>query len=210
MSLSNREMLLGWAVGLLILFGLSFWFLAPKVRIWKEIRASRKQVAERMALSERLLQSQDQWTRRLDALKTKLTKYAADKDATADYLKIMERVAKDNNLNLVQRRPQKEKRHGDLYEMAIDCTWDGNLEALIRFLYALERENVTMNIEDLSVSLEPGGKGLMKGNFTLICVYARDGAPPPAPGEKKEPAGPGGAPPDGRPARPGPGQPRPS
>jgi len=206
MSFSNREVLLSWAVGMLILVGLSYWFIAPKVRIWKEIKESRKQVVERIALSERLLQAQNQWTRRLDALKTKLTKYAADKDATADYLKIMERVAKDSNLNLVQRRPQKEKRHGDLYELAIDCTWEGNLEGLVRFLYALERENVTMDVEDLTVSLVPGGKSQMKGNFALICVYSRDGDP--AAGEKKEPALPGGGLPVKNTARPGPGQPR--
>jgi hypothetical protein len=141
-------------------------------------------VAERIALSERLLQSQSQWVQRLDTLKTKLTKYEAGKDVTADYLKILERVAKDNGVNLVQRQPQKEKRHGDLYEFTIDCTWEGTLEGLVKFLYALEQENVTMNIEDLTVSLAPGGKGQMKGGFALKCVYTRTGEPEPAPQDK--------------------------
>lgn len=203
MSISNREILLSWFVGLLILASASYWFIAPRVRIWQEIKESRKQVAERIALSNRLLQSQGQWTKRIDALKTKLTKYAADKDATADYLKVMERVAKESGLNLVQRRPQKEKQHGDLYELAIDCTWEGTLEALVRFLFALERENVTMDVEDLTVSLMPGGKGQVKGNFVLICVYVREGAPPAA-GKKEPPAPLGGK----NLLRPGPGQPR--
>lgn len=185
MRLSGREAVLSWVVGMLILFSLSYWFAAPKVRIWKEIVENQKLLADRIALSERLFQSQDQWVRRLDALKTKLSKYAAEKDVTADYLKILERVAKDTNVNLVQRRPQKEKRHGDLYELAIDCTWEGNLEGLVRFLYALEQENVTMDVEDLTVSLVPGGKGQMKGNFTLMCIYCRSGEEPaPAPPEK--------------------------
>jgi len=185
MKVTNREAVLGWVVGLLVLVSLSYWFGAPKVRIWKEIVESQKQLANRITLSERLIQQQGQLTVRLDALKTKLSKYAAEKDVTSDYLKILERVAKDSNVNLVQRRPQKEKRHGDLYELAIDCTWEGNLEGLVRFLYALEQENVTMDVEELTVSVMPGGKVQMKGNFALMCVYSRSGVPPaPAAPEK--------------------------
>ena len=176
MNLTSREAVLSWSVGILILFSLSFWFGAPKARIWKETVENQQQLRDRIALAERLIQQQGEWTRRLDALKTKLSKYDPGKDVTADYLKILERVAKDTCVNLVQRRPQKEKQHSDLYELAINCTWNGNLEGLVRFLYALEQENVTMDVEDLSVSLAPGGKIRMKGNFLLVCIYSRTGA----------------------------------
>ncbi|MBU4200207.1 MAG: hypothetical protein KKG09_07505 [Verrucomicrobia bacterium] len=179
MSFTSRESVLSWIVGILILLSLSYWFGAPKARIWKETVENQKQLADRIALAERLIQQQGEWTLRLDALKTKLSKYDAGKDVTADYLKILERVAKDTSVNLVQRRPQKEKQHGDLYELAIDCTWEGNLEGLVRFLYALEQENVTMDVEDITVSLVSGGKGQMKGNFTLMCIYSRSGEPAP-------------------------------
>lgn len=175
MKFTGREAVLSWIVGMLVLFSFSYWFAAPKVRIWTENAENRKQLTDRIALAERLIQQRDPWRRRLDALKTKVSKYAADQDVTADYLKTLERVAKNNNLNLVQRRPQKEKRHGDLYELAIDCTWEGDLEGLVRFLYALEQENVTMDLDKLTISLIRGGQGRMKGNFTLICIYARNG-----------------------------------
>jgi hypothetical protein len=184
MRLSSREILLSWSVGLLILLGLSYWFCAPKVRIWMENASNRKQMAESAALQEKIIQTREQWAGRQAALMTKLAKYAADQDVTADYLKIMERVAKDSNLSLTRRQPQKEKRHGEMYELAIDCSWEGNLEGLIRFLFALEQEKNAMDIEDLTVSLQPGGKGQMKGNFTINCVYARSGQPPPGPKEK--------------------------
>jgi len=174
MKFTSREAVLSWIVGMLILFSFSYWFGAPKVRIWKEIVENQKQLTDRIALAERLIQQRDPWRRRLDALKTKVSKYAADKDVTADYLKTLERVAQDNNLNLVQRRPQKEKRRGDFYELAIDCSWEGDLEELVRFLYALEQENVTMDMDELTISLIRGGKGRMKGNFTLMCIYARN------------------------------------
>ena len=174
MKFTSREAVLSWIVGMLVLFSFSYWFGAPKVRIWKEIVENQKQLTDRIALAERLIQQRDPWRRRLEALKTKVSKYAAAKDVTADYLKTLERVAKDNNLTLVQRRPQKEKRHGDFYELAIDCSWEGDLEGLVRFLYALEQESVTMDMDKLTIALIRGGKGRMKGNFTLMCIYARN------------------------------------
>ncbi|MBU4365749.1 MAG: hypothetical protein KKF10_01295, partial [Verrucomicrobia bacterium] len=38
----------------------------------------------------------------------------------------------------------------------------------------LEQENVTMDMENLSVSLVAGGKEQLKGNFTLMCIYTRE------------------------------------
>ena len=184
MRLSSREAVLSWVVSLLVLLSLTYWYIAPKVRIWAENVESRKQMVDRIALTERLLQSQEQWVLRLDTLKTKLVKYAAEQDVTADYLKILERVAKDNNVNLGRRQPQKEKRHGDLYELAINCTWEGDLNALVRFLFALEQESVAVDIEDLTVSMMPGGKNQMRGNFTLMCIYSRSGS---ASSEEKSP-----------------------
>ncbi len=179
MKLSSREAVLGWAVGILVLASLTYWFAAPRARIWMENRERRRQVAERIVLQQALLASREEWVGRLEALKTRLARYEAAQDVTADYLKILERIAGENRLRLVRRQPQKEKRHGDLYERAIDCTWEGSLDALVRFLFALGKESVAMDIEDLTVSMIPGGKNELKGNFTLMCVYSRAGGPPP-------------------------------
>ncbi len=178
MRLSSREATLSWMVGLLILIGLTYWFIAPKIRIWMESVERRKQMLDRIVLMEHQVESQGQWEERLNTVKTRLAKYSVGQDVTADYLKILERVAQDNQVNLGRRQPQKEKRHGDLYELAIDCSWEGDLETLIRFLFALEQESVTMDVEELTISMMPGGKNQLKGNFTVMCIYSRDGNPP--------------------------------
>ena len=103
---------------------------------------------------------------------------------TADDLKILEPVAKDNNFSLVKRKPKKEKHHGNLYELAIDCTWKGDLDALVRFLYALDQENVTMDVERITVTLVAGDKEQLKGNFTLMCIYTRSTEEPSSSGNK--------------------------
>lgn len=181
MKLSSREAGLGITTGMLLLFGLTFLVVVPKIKVWQERIETQKVQARRIEVSVRLVGDRALWDKRMADLRTRLSRYPAAMDVTADYLKILGRVAKDNNITLVQIKPQKEKRQGDCYEMPIDCTWEGNLNNLVRFLYALDQENVTMDMEDLSVSLVAGGKGWLKGNFTLMCIYTRDGGGSPAP-----------------------------
>ena len=178
MKLSSREAGLAMATGALVLFGLTFLVGAPKIKVWQERIETQKAQARRIEVAERLVGDRARWDKRLADLRTRLSRYPAAMDVTADYLKILERVAKDNNMTLVQRKPQKEKRQGDCYEMPIDCTWEGDLNGLAHFLFALEQENVTMDMEDLSVSLVAGGKERLKGNFTLMCIYTREGGGP--------------------------------
>jgi len=182
-------MTLGWMAGVVILLTLSFLFCAPKITVWKEVGNKRKAVAARIELAEHLTAQREQWNKKLQDVAQKLTKYPPDQDVVADYLRILEDVAKKNGINLSQRQPQKEKKHNDLYELAIDCPWDADLEALVRFLFDLEQQKVTMDIDDLNVSLVAGGKGKLKGKFALICLYTRTGAP--AAEQKKESRPPG-------------------
>jgi len=180
-KLSSRELGLGIATGLLLLFGLTFLVIVPKIKVWRERIDTQKTQARRIEVLERLVGDRALWDKRMADLRTRLSRYPSAMDVTADYLKILERVAKENNVTLVQRKPQKEKRQGDCYEMPIDCTWEGDLNGLVRFLYALDQESVTMDMEDLSISLVAGGKGRLKGNFTLMCIYTREGGGSPAP-----------------------------
>ncbi|MFA5042517.1 MAG: hypothetical protein WC381_07175 [Kiritimatiellia bacterium] len=191
MKLSSREAGLAIAAAALVLFGLTFLVVAPKIKVWRERIETQNAQVRRIEVLQRLVEDRPRWDKRLADLRARLSSYPAAVDVTADYLKILERVANDNSITLVQRRPQKEKRQGDCYEMPIDCTWEGDLNGLVHFLYALEQENVTMDMEDLSVSLVAGGKGKLKGNFTLMCIYARERSGPPAPATNVPPSKPG-------------------
>lgn len=178
MKLSARETGLAVGTGVLLLLGLTYLVGVPRVKVWQDRIETSKAQAGRIEILERLVNDQARWDQRLAEVRARLSRYPAATDVTADYLKILERVAKENSITLNQRKPQKEKRQGDCYEMPIDCTWEGDLKGLVRFLYALDREQVTMDMEELSVSLVSGGKGKLKGNFTLMSIYTREGESP--------------------------------
>jgi len=163
--------------GFVILIALSLLICSPKIKVWKELTDQREAVARRIEVAEHLIAQRDQWDKRLQDVALKLTKYPADQDVIADYLKILETIVKENGVTLSKRQPQKEKKHNELYELAVDCTWEADLGSLIHFLHALEQQKVTMDIDDLSVSLVAGGKGRLKGNFALICLYTRKSNP---------------------------------
>lgn len=186
MKITSRELVLGWATIAIILAAGSYWFIAPKIKDAKEI-SSRQETARRdIELSRRLLAQKPDWERRMEQLKLKLKTYSLEKDVSADYMKLLESLAKESELALLQRRPEKEKKQGDLYGFAVDCTWEGTLEALVRFLYALDRQDVSMDLDHLSVSPVSGGKGKLKGNFSMKCAYCREASaePSPNPGER--------------------------
>lgn len=179
--------MLGWVAGFTILVAATFWICLPKIKVWKELSAKREAVSRRIEMAEHLVAQRAEWEKRLREVALKLTKYPEDQDVTADYLKIIETIVKENNVTLSKRQPQKEKKHNELYELAIDCTWESDLGSLIHFFYALEQQKVTMDIDDLNVSLVAGGKGRLKGNFALICLYTRQGgavSPVAAPAKK--------------------------
>lgn len=175
MKVTPREMVLFWGVALTALLAISFWFCAPKVKMWQECNKERESKRQRIKLAEYRVSQRGACEKKLQEIAQKLTKYPADQDVTADYLKILENIVRENNVTLSQRRPQKEKKQKDLYEFAIDCTWEADLGSMVHFLYALEQQKVTMDMGDLNMSLQEGGKGKLNGSFSLICLYTRTG-----------------------------------
>ncbi|MBI3985583.1 MAG: hypothetical protein HY343_01570 [Lentisphaerae bacterium] len=212
MKLSSRELLLGWVSGVVILLGLTYWVVEPRVKTWKELSDKQGALEQQIKLLELSIAQKPDWDSRMEKLRAKLLSYPMHRDVTADYLKILEQVSKDSALSLIQRRPDKEKKQqGNLYDLAIECTWEGDLSAIVNFLYALGQQTATMDIDELTISVVPGGKGKMKGNFVLKCAYIRQesGAVPPGTDGTNAPAPPKPAGPTGflKPADPLPANP---
>ena len=190
MKISSRELLLGWLTLIVLALGLTYWFLQPRLREWSELGKQRKLLSARHELAKRFLDQKPGLDERMESLRRKVPSYSKDKDVTSDYLKIIEQLAKDNGLALIQRRPDREKppKQGRLFELAIDCTWEGELSSLLRFLVALEaQEHLVMDVRDLTISPIPGKKGRLKGSFALLCMYTRSSEAS-APAAKPAPA----------------------
>jgi Tfp pilus assembly protein PilO len=173
MRLSTRELSLAWVTTVVIVVGLTYWFGRTKAQGWRSAGQAREALAIRKRTAEHLLKDQDQVNARLEVLRKQLPQYPASKDVTAEILMTIERTAQQHGLILLRRVPEKEKSVGDLYEVAIDCSWEGELDAITHFLYALQVQGAILDVSQLTMSPGQGGPGRLKGTFTANYAYTR-------------------------------------
>ncbi|OGV47473.1 MAG: hypothetical protein A2X46_14215 [Lentisphaerae bacterium GWF2_57_35] len=176
MKVSNREIYLGWATLVAVLLAGTYWLGEAKLKEWDEFSTARQALNVRLQEAEVWANRQGVVDKSLDAIRQQLPRYPVGQDVTAELLKTLERTAQSHNLTLLRREPDKEKSVGDLYEVAINCSWEGELDALVHFLYALQVQGAMLDIRQLTITPGQGGPGRLKGNFTVDCAYSRESA----------------------------------
>jgi len=178
MKLSARELILAWITGLVVLvLPTWFFFAAPRLEETRERLDRQETTRADLEQEGRLAEQAAVWQARLESTLTNLVVYPAQKDVTADLLIKVEGLATTVGLVLTRREPQKEKRHGDIGSLDIKCNWEGSLESLVRFLFALQQDHGRLDVGQLYVKSE--SRGVLKGTFTINCSYVR--RPPDAP-----------------------------
>lgn len=175
MKLSPREGLLMWITGLVVLYGGTYFVCAPQLKTWAELRRQREETERKIGLAERLVAQGPAWEKRLEGLRTKLPQYPPDKDVTADLLIKLEQLASRNGLTLLSRDVEKETQQGAMYELAVNCKWEGKLEALVHFLFDLQNEDAILDASQLTIA--PNEKKFPRGSLTVYCSYSRTALP---------------------------------
>jgi len=183
MILNPREQFLAWLTGMVVLFLATWRFYAqPRFDRLSALAEAREKVEAALRRERLVLQREQQVREQFQAAYQDLATFPEAMDVTADMLIKVEGLANSNQLVLTRREPQKERRQGDIATLDIKCNWDGTLESLVRFLYALGQDHAMLDISELYIRAE--GKGVLKGTFTINCSYIRKRAaetpsPPP-------------------------------
>lgn len=186
MKISSREMVLLWVTGVVALGGVSYMLVDPQLQEWKLLEGKKAELSRQLDNQKRLIAQAPVWDTKLAQQKKKLPTHPQGKDVTTDLQILIERLAKANSVNLISRDAEKETLRGNMYEVAVNCKWEGNLASLTRFLFDLQKEDVILDVSQLTVS--PNEKKVLRGGFTVYCSYSR--ASPAGGGEKKiEPKG---------------------
>jgi len=171
MKISPREIVLVWITGVVALGGLTFFLVDPQIKEWKVLAEKKESLQHEVEKQNHLISQAPKWDSQLKILKKKLPTHPQGKDVSTDLQILIERLAKANGLNLISRDAEKETLKGSMYEVAINCKWEGNLAALTHFLYDLQKEDVILDISQLSIS--PNEKLVLRGGFTVYCSYSR-------------------------------------
>ena len=84
-------------------------------------------------------------------------------------------MALKHRILISQRQSGREVDAGEVLEQPIEVkSWEGSLEALVKFMYELENTDEGMfDIKELN--MKPSSKkGYLRGSFTLTCAYMRE------------------------------------
>lgn len=156
---------------------------------WKALKDTREQrermIASRLAFEQRVARK-PQIQQRVDELWSTIPKYPAELDVSADLLRKIEGLASENSLTLTRREPEKERALGNLFEVSIHANWEGSLDALVHFLYAVQTQGAMFDTRQLTINPPRSGSSALTGTFTIDCAYTRNssgagrGTPPAA------------------------------
>lgn len=175
--MSTREAVLAVATLAVGLGALTWWGASSRLARWTEVGRTAEGLQTRLQMAERLVGRRAEIEGRLDALLRQLPRHAPDKDVTAELLKLIETTASEHGLMLTRREPEREKTAGELYEVAINCNWEGTLDALTRFLHAIQSKGAVLDVRALTITAGRSGSGALSGNFSVACAYTRARAP---------------------------------
>ena len=173
--MSPREQTLAAVTAGIVLVGMSWLIGAPAMSAWTAARADLAKAETDRNIAVRLINQRPEWAERYTELRKRIPQHRPTDPVTADMLRTVQRLANEHNVTIVRSEPDKEKITGDLSEVAIDCAWEGELEPLVRFLYAVQTHSAILDIRQLTVTPAQGAAGRLKGNFTVYFAFSRGG-----------------------------------
>lgn len=150
------------------------WFLSAE-GAWKKAARRYEQAKATYLKEERLIAEKAKWDEAYEAEKAAMPTFAAGKAADTTWLQKMGDVATKNLVQISQRGTQKEKLEiDDVTVLPIDASWEGSLEALVKFLHELENSDEGL-FDVAELRFRPSAKkGYLKGDFTLNCAFMRE------------------------------------
>ncbi|MEM7393517.1 MAG: hypothetical protein AAF492_14320 [Verrucomicrobiota bacterium] len=173
MRLSARETILGWLTLVALLLGVSYYFGEPMYKQWREGEGVRQDLERRKTLALAKISKKDQVQKKIERLQTIMPKYPKKTDIRSQFLKTVQRNADKFDLTILRQEPQDEEETGELYSLTVNCSWEGELEAIVRFLYALQIEGAMIDFKQLTITPSRTSPDRLKGNCIIDFAYSR-------------------------------------
>jgi len=172
-KISKRETFLGLITLTVVLVGLTYWMAGSRIAEQRHIKENKIRLLHQIELHKRILDGKEEWYSRLEELQAQLPVYDEKISITAELLKLIKRTADEYQLDLVRTQPYSEKQTGLLFELGVSCNWEGSLDALVRFLYDLQKQGVRFDVLQLNAQPDPQRDRILKGSMIINCAYRK-------------------------------------
>ena len=160
--------------------GAGVWFMASQAS-WEK---AQKKYAKSCAKYDRendLLSESRKWNDLYEAESQAMKSFPVDKGTDTVWLRTIEALAQANNVLIRQPEPLKEvEGQGDVSSIVRELPIsiqevNGSLQAIVRFMHALENtEDGMFNISAVRLRPDTGKAGYLKGSMTVMCAYMRE------------------------------------
>ncbi|MBN2163428.1 MAG: hypothetical protein JXR25_10780 [Pontiellaceae bacterium] len=174
MKISQREMVLGVATLAVLLIGGSWYAINGKLAAWKAMKPEMARLQNEIVRHEAAIKMQGSWEGDLEELQKDLLVYdTGQRSVSPELMKTINAISNKHELEITRTNPYAEKPTGNLFELGINCTWQGSLDALVGFLTELQQQGIRYDVRTLNI--QPMGKntGKLKGNMIIDCAYTR-------------------------------------
>lgn len=176
MIFSRRDFSLVMIMIAVLVLGLTYLLAEPMVSQWRQSSTARARLERERSLAERVLASGPEWRAKLTDLRATLPSYGMDEAVGAELLRKVRQIADENRVVTTRITPDQEQNIGDLYEQAIECSWEADLEPLVKFLYAVQIAGATLDIRQMTIAPHQGT--MLKGNMKVFFAYTRGSEKP--------------------------------
>lgn len=176
MKISKREMVIGVATLFTVLFGLTYGLGGSKIEEQRTMAEQKTRLLRQIKLHKRILEEQKNWTGRLEELQSQLPVYGQRVSVNGEILKTIKRMADKHKLDLTKSRTDPESAVGNLFELSVICDWEGELDALVHFLYEINEQGLRFDVRELTIRPDAKRAGIIRGDMIIDCAYRRDTA----------------------------------
>ena len=174
MKITQREMMLGAITLAAVLGGFTWYFIDSKVDTWKAKALDIEKAEQQSRHYQTAIKMQENWLDELNTLQDGLRVFDSQKKSVSpDLMKTIKSISSQHGLDITRSQPYAEKPTDDLFELGINCTWQGKLDALVNFLTDLQQQGVRYDVRQLNVTPVGKNTGDLKGNMVIHCAYTR-------------------------------------
>ena len=170
MTLKAREKIL-----LYVTIGVISLFVMERVFFY-QFRKKLKNLYQQIKVSEANLRTGLEVQKRKETILAEYQKYqtylttpnVSDGDRVASFLKEVERIAQESGVSIINLNPKNEPLQlVDYKQYTVDLRIEGDVEAVVDFLYQIQKSPLLIQLENLSISAKGEDAALLRVETTV-------------------------------------------
>ncbi|MBR2713425.1 MAG: hypothetical protein IKB76_01465 [Kiritimatiellae bacterium] len=155
-------------------FAVILWFVSAESS-WKKAAKAYDKAKRTYEAEVKLIGEKRKWVDAYENEKATMPTFESGKATDTTWRRKLDEIAARHNIVIASAQTGAEVEAGDVLELPIEVrSWEGSLEALVRFMHELENTNDGM-FDITQLNFKPSSKrGYLRGSFTLNCAYMRE------------------------------------